>query len=120
MAKILIGQTTGRKLDAEVVACGADTFPTFLNAATHQQDMEDLDIKALEEETNFTSIRDVVDTASQVQHPITYGQFDLCSIAKGDTLKMLKLPMLQRVCEDLALDVPQPPVRRRASYVELL
>ena len=49
--------------------------------------MDDLDIQASEEETNFTSTRDVVATASQIQHPITYDQFDLCSIAKGDTLK---------------------------------
>ena len=82
--------------------------------------MDELDIQASEEETNFTSARDVAATASQIQHPITYDQFDLCSMAKGDTLKMLKLPMLQRVCEGLGLDVPQPPVRRRAPYMELL
>ena len=39
---------------------------------------------------------------------------------KGDTLKMLKLPMPQRVCEGLELDAPQSPVRRRAPYMELL
>ena len=78
------------------------------------------DIQASEEETNFTSARDVVVTTNQIQHPITYDQFDLCSMAEGDTLKMLKLPTLQLVCEGLGLDVPQPPVRRRAPYMELL
>ena len=142
LAKFRIGQTTGRKINAEVVAReirrarGADCLRLFqssefltasqiasyfsrLNAAARQQDMDELDIQASEEETNFTSARDVAATASQIQHPITYDQFDLCSMAKGDTLKMLKLPMLQRVCEGLGLDVPQPPVRRRAPYVEL-
>ena len=136
LAKFCIGQTTGPKLNAEVVAremrraCGADCLHLFqssefsyfsrLNAAARQQDMNELDIQASEEETNFTSARDVAATASQIQHPITYDQFDLCSMAKGDTLKMLKLPLLQRVCEGLGLDVPQPPVRRRAPYMELL
>ena len=143
LVKFRIGQTTGRKLDAEVVARemrragGADCLRLFqlsefltasqiasyfsrLNAAARQKDMDELDIQASEEETNFTSTRDVVATASQIQHPITYDQFDLCSMAKGDTLKMRKLPMLQRVCEGLGLDVPQPPVRRRAPYMELL
>ena len=143
LAKFRIGQTTGRELDAEVVAremrraLGADYLRLFqssefltasqiasyfsrLNAAARQQDMDELDIQASEEETNFTSARDVVATASQIQHPITYDQFDLCSMAKGDTLKTLKLPMLQRVCEGLGLDVPQPPVRRKAPYMELL
>ena len=143
LAKFRIGQTTGRKLDVEVVASemrharGADCLQLFqssefltasqiasyfsrLNAAAHQQDMDELDIQASEEETNFTSARDVVATASQIQHPITYDQFNLCSMAKGDTLKMLKLPMLQRVCEGLGLDVPQCPVRRKAPYMELL
>ena len=77
-----------------------------LNAAAHQQDMDELDIQASEEETNFTGARDVATTASQIQHPITYDQFNLCSMAKGDTLKLLKLPMLQRVCEGLGLGAP--------------
>lgn len=90
-----------------------------LNAAACQQHMDDLDIQA-SEETNFTSARDAAVTTNQIQHSITYDQFDLCSMAEGDTLKMLKLPTLQLVCEGLGLDVPQPPVRRRAPYMELL
>ena len=143
LAKFRIGQTTGQKLDAEVVARemrrarGADCLRLFqssefltasqiasyfsrLNAAARQQDMDESDVQASQEETNFTSARDVVATASQIQHPITYDQFDLCMMAKDDTLKMLKLPMLQRVCEGLGLDVPQPPVRKRAPYMDLL
>ena len=142
LAKFRIGQTTGRKLDAEVVsremrrARGADCLRLFesseflttsqiasyfsrLNAAARQQDMDELDVQASQEETNFTSARDAV-TASQIQHPVTYDQYDLCTMAKDDTLKMLKLPMLQRVCEGLGLDIPQPPVRKRAPYMDLL
>ena len=32
----------------------------------------------------------------------------------------LKLPMLQRVCEDLGLGIPHPPIRRKAPYLVLL
>ena len=107
LAKFRIGQTTDRKLDAEVVARemrrarGADCLLLFqtsefltasqiasyfsrLNAAARQQDVDDLDIQASEEETNFTGARDAVVTTSQIQHPITYDQFDLCSMAKGE------------------------------------
>ena len=82
--------------------------------------MNELDIQASEEETNFIGARDLPATSSQIQHPIMYDQFHLCSMVKGDTLKMLKLLMLQRVCEGPGLDIPQPPVRRRAPYMELL
>jgi len=74
--------------------------------------MNELGIEASEQRTNFTFARNVAATASQMLDPITYDQFDFCSRGKGDTLKMLKLPMLQRVCEGLDQDVPQPPVRR--------
>ena len=93
LAKFRIGQTTGRKLDAEVVARemrrarGADCLRLFqsselltasqsasyfsrLNAGARQQDMNELDIQASEEETNFTGARDVAATASEIQHPI--------------------------------------------------
>ena len=90
------------------------SYVSRLNAAARQQDLNELDIQAAEEETNFTTARDVAATASQIQHPITYDQLDLCSMAKGDTLKTLKLPMLKSVCEGLGLDVPQPPERKRA------
>jgi len=104
LAKFRSCQTTGRKLDAEVVARemrrarGADCQRLFqssefltasqiasyfsrLNAAARQQDLDELDIQASEEETNFTTARDVAATASQIQHPITYDQFDLCWMA---------------------------------------
>ena len=90
------------------------SYFSHLNAAALQQDADDLDVQALEEGTNFTSTRDAPLTTSKIQHPITNDQFDLCSTAKGDTLKMLKLPMLWLVYKGPGLDVPQPPARRRA------
>ena len=49
-----------------------------LNAAGCQQDVGDLDMRASEEGTNFTSARDAAVTTSKIQHPITHDQFDLC------------------------------------------
>lgn len=61
-----------------------------------------------EEEANFTSAGEAV-TESQIviQHPISYDQYDLCAMAKDDTLNMFKLLMLQHVCGRLGLDVPR-------------
>lgn len=141
-AKFRIGQTTGRKLDAEMVARemrrargpdGKRLFQTseFLaasqvasffsrqSAAVRQSDPDEMDIQASEEEINFTRAKEAVE-AIQLQHPLVYDQYNLCAMAMEGTLKNLKLPMLQRVCEDLGLDIPHPPIRRKAPYLVLL
>lgn len=142
LAKFRIGQTTGRKLDAEVVARemrrarGTDgvrlfqssefltasqvaSFFSRQSAAVRQRDPGELDVQASQEETNFSQAKEAV-TNIQLQHPLVYDQYDLCAMALDDTLKLLKLPMLQRVCEDLGLDVPMKPVRKKAPYLALL
>ena len=141
-AKFRIGQTTGRKLDAEMVARemrrakGPDGKRLFLtseflassqvasffsrqSAAVRQSDPDGTDIQASEEEINFTQAREAVQRI-QLQHPLVYDQYDLCAMAMEGNLKNLKLPMLQRVCEDLGLDIPYPPIRRKAPYLVLL
>ena len=49
-----------------------------------------------------------------------FDQFDICAIVKNDTLKKLKLGMLQSICQNLELNVPVPVVRRKAPYLALL
>ena len=49
-----------------------------------------------------------------------YDQYNLCEMALSGNLKVLKLPMLQHLCEDLCLDAPVPPVRKKAPYLALL
>ena len=142
MAKFHIGQTTGRKVDAEVVARemrrarGTDgvrlfqaseflsssqvaSFFSRQSAAVRQSDPDEMDVQAALEETNFSQAKETVETV-QLQHPLVYDHYDLCAMALCNTLKQLKLPMLQRVCEDLGLDVPLPPVRKKAPYLALL
>ena len=79
-------------------------FKVMLIAALRQRDLDETDIKACEEEINFTQAKEAVETI-QLQHPLVYDQYDLCAMAMEGNLKNLKLPMLQRVCEDLGLDV---------------
>ena len=98
-AKFRIGQTTGRKLDAEMVARemrrargpdGKRLFQTseFLassqvgsffsrqSAAVRQSDPDETDIQASEEEINFIQAREAVQRI-QLQHPLVYDQYDL-------------------------------------------
>lgn len=127
LAKFRIGQTTGRKLDGEVVARemrrsrGPDGARLFmaseflsttqiasyfsrLNAAARQRDPDEMDIQAANEEANFACARSMVES-SEPQHPIVYDQYDLCAMGDAE-LKSFKLPTLQRMCEDLGLDIP--------------
>lgn len=141
-AKFRIGQATGRKLDAEIVAremrrargpdgkrlfqasefLAASQVASFFSrqsAAVRQSVPDEMDIQASEEEINFGQAKEAVE-AIQLQHPLVYDQYDLCVMAMGGTLKNLKLSMLQRVCEDLGLDIPLTPIRRKAPYSALL
>ena len=136
MAKFHIGQTTGRKVDAEVVARemrrarGTDGVRLFqaseflscsqvASFAVRQSDPDEMDVQAALEENSFSQAKETVETV-QLQHPLVYDHYDLCAMALRNTLKQLKLLMLQRVCEDLGLDVPLPPVRKKAPYLALL
>ena len=126
LAKFRIGQTTGHKLDAEVVsrqmrrARGTDgarlfqsseflttsqvaSFFSRQSAAVRQRDPDEADVQAAQEETNFSQAKEAVATITAL--------YNLCTMALDGTLKLLKLPMLQHMCEDLGLDVPPKPMR---------
>ena len=95
------------------------SFFSRQNAAVRQRDPDNMDIQASEEEINFSRAKKAVETI-HLQHPLVYDQYDLCAMAMEGTLKNLKLPMLQRVCEDLELDIPLPPIRKKTPYLALL
>ena len=142
LSKFRIGQTTGHKLDAEVVARemqrargtdGARLFQSseFLtttqitsffsrqSALVRQRDPDEADIRAAQEESNVSEAKETV-ASIQLDHPLIYDQYDLCEMALNDSLKILKLPMLQHMCEDLGLDIPSKPMRKKAPYFALL
>ena len=142
LAKFRIGQTTGHKLNPEVVsremrrARGTDgarlfqlseflttsqitSFFSRQSAAVRHKDLDKVDIEAAQEESNFTQAKEAV-AAIQLDHPLIYDQYNLCAMAVDGTLKLLKLPMLQHICEDLGLDIPPKPTRKKAPYLALL
>lgn len=55
-----------------------------------------------------------------IQHPIIFDQYNICAMAEEDTLKHLKVALLQVICKGLNLSIPHPPIRRKAPYLELL
>lgn len=93
-AKYNIGQTTERKLDA--------------------------DIRASEEEINSYRARHDILSHLQQEHPPVYDQYDICALAKKGTLKSLKLDLLQSLCECFSLKTPVKKVRSKAPYIALL
>jgi len=119
-AKFSIGQTSGRKLDGEVVSRemrraqgpdGARIFNVaeFLSpqqissyfscpaAKIRKQLPDDCDVQASEEEINFTLALETI----SLQHPIVFDQFDICTMVRNDTFKRLKLGMLQSICTQI-------------------
>ena len=131
MPDSILVQTSGRKVDGEVVAremrCaqgpdGARLFniAEFLSsqqisscffpiaAKVRKQLPDDCDVQASEEEINFAMARNLALETISLQHPIV---FDICTIVKNDTLKKLKLGMLQSIRQNLELNVPVPATR---------
>jgi len=142
-AKFEIGQATGRKQDVDMVAremrraqvtdgrrlFGVSEFLTPQQIASYfsrmaakvrHQAADDQDIQANEEEANFAKAREIIMSSIQLQHPIMYEQYNVCIMAKENTLKHLKLAELQNICEALELEVPHRPIRRKAPYIALL
>ena len=96
------------------------SFFSRQSATLRQKDPADeADIRASQEEANFSAEKKVVETI-QLNHPLVYDQYKLCEMGLNGNLKVLKLPMLQRLCEDLGLDAPVPSVCKTAPYLALL
>lgn len=146
-ARFNIGQQSGMKLDADVVAkemrrargsngerlfgisefLSAQQVASFFSrmaAKVKQQTIpgetiSEPDVISMEDEINLSTTKEAVMTALHVQHPISYDQYDICSMVKDNTLGQLKLGVLKLLCENLSLPKP-PDQRKKASYVSLL
>ena len=70
------------------------------SALVRQRDPDEADIRAAQEESNFSEAKETV-VSIQLDHPLIYGQYDLCEMALNDSLKILKLPMLQYMCASI-------------------
>ena len=95
-AKFNVGQPSGRKLDWEVVAkemrrarnedCkrlfGVSEFLSRLAAKLRQKQLEvtDHDVRAAEDQANFSALRASVPSSIQIRHPIAVDQYNVCDI----------------------------------------
>ena len=144
-AKFNIGQSTGKRLDPDVVAkemrrargpngdrlfavttfLSAQQISSFFSrlaakARKKEAHVTEQDALAVEEEVNFPTARNRVLSSLNVTHPIVVDQYDLCALVKSKEIKKLKVGLLQVLCESLDLQAPIPPVRKKAPYVSLL
>ena len=149
-ARFTIGQESGKKVDAEMVATemrrakgsnGEHLFSVSEFLKTQQvasffsrmaakvkqqtapctQAVTEQDLVATEEEFNLSNAKESIFDQLNVTHPIHYQQFNICSMVENNTLKNLKLAILKLLCESFNLALP-PGVdhRKKTSYVALL
>ena len=122
-AKFNIGQSTGRKVDASLVARdmrhahGSNgerllkwteflTSSYFSCFSCQQTLTHEAKLTAIEDEINFSTATDQVMATVTLQHPIVFDLHNICAMAAEDTLKNLKASLLQVICQGLNLDIP--------------
>lgn len=143
LQKFNIGQSTGKKAQAEAVAKdmrrakGPDGKRLFsiaeflspqqissyfsrLASKAKKGLLSQEDIHAIEEEVNFDNARQDVLSSLQGKHPIVLDQYNICELAGSGELTKMKLGLLQHVCESFDLDVPPNKPRKKAPYVALI
>ena len=142
--KFEIGRSTGRKMNGETVAKqmrraqgqdGQRLFKVSEFLSTQQIDsyfsrraakdrqgtpVDESDIGAYQEESNFAASRMTVLQSIVLEHPITYDRYNICTMVADGNLEKLKLLMLQNMCKSLELDVPKKDVRKKEPYKNLL
>ena len=142
--KFCIGQATGRKLDAEIVAkvrrhaLGSDGrrlfkssellavqqitsyFSMLSTKVCHQVVTTEEDICAAAEEANFYKAREDILLAMNLEHPIVFDQYNICDLVRDNSLKNLKLGLLQMLCDKLNLQGSVTDRKKKASYIDAL
>ncbi|CAB4043847.1 Hypothetical predicted protein, partial [Paramuricea clavata] len=101
------------------------SFFSRMAAKVRQQKITitEADAAAAVEEDNFHEMRNKVLSSLQLQHPIVFDQYNVRDMVKSSTLKKLKMDMLQRLCEELNLDVPEKSGKKKNTklpYIKLL
>ena len=133
-----IGQSTGKKAQAEAVAKdtrrakGSDgkrlfSVAEFLSPQQMASYFSRLaskgkkgllsqeDIHAMEEEeANFDNARQDILSSLQGKHPIVLGQYNICELTGSGELKKMRLGLLQHTCESFDVDVPPNKPRKKA------
>jgi Arf-GAP/Rho-GAP domain/ANK repeat/PH domain-containing protein 3 len=98
-------------------------FSRLAVQSRHQVDdgeIQEEDVNATVEESNFDDVRKNVDQNINLQHPIVFDQYDVCQLVHYKDLKKLTINMMERLCLKLGLATPNPSVRRWAPYEQAL
>lgn len=80
----------------------------------------DEDISIAEEELNFHNAREDILTEINLEHPIVFDQYHLCALVSDNSLKNLKMGLLQMLCEKFQLHGSITDRRKKASYADTL
>ena len=67
------------------------------------------DISATVEESNFDDVRKNVNQNVNLQHPIIVDQYDVCQLVHNKELKKITINMMEKLCLELGLAMPNPP-----------
>ena len=78
------------------------------------------DISATVEESNFDDVRKNVNQNVNLQHLIIVDQYDVCQLVHNKELKKITINMMEKLCLELGLATPNPPMRHRAPYEQAL
>ena len=75
----------------------------------------------MEEEANFQKTRKEILSEIEVKHPTVFDQCNLCALIVNNSLKNLKMGLLEMLCEKLELEVStQSGRRKKAPYIAAL
>lgn len=142
--KFNIGQSTGRKIEGDVVAkemrravdndgkrlfsisefLTAQQITSFFSRlsvkARQHLVATNEDVAAAQEEINFDATRQEILLTLDLQHPIVYDQYNLCAMVSGDKLKGLKLPLLKLICEKFDIEIRGADRRKLLPHVEAI
>ena len=76
------------------------------------------DHDAAAEQQQYWDTREQILREVQLQHPITYDNFDLCEMYHASSLNKFSVNMLQSICQYFGME--QLTVRRKAPYIALI
>ena len=72
------------------------------------------------EEANFHKAREDILLAMNLEHPIVFDQYNICDLVHDNRLKILKLGLLQMLCEEFNLQGSVTDRSKKSSYIDSL
>lgn len=74
-----------------------------------------------EEQEAYTDVRSAVLNECQLQHPVVFDSYNLCSLCSKNTLKKFSVSLLKQICEHFHVDTSGvSTVRLKAPYINLI